>query len=239
MLSKNLLFAILIAFCSKMYAQSDSSRINYLGSFFIVPVEFPVIEKSTLNNSLSGFGYPECINPIASIGVGFQFFIDRWIMGFNYVNSSKESETQTSYLKVKYSSITLDMGYDLIKSHDFAFYPALGLKIGGLDYLYQHYLTHTTSFTNYFNSSLDYKEIYHSRANLDLGLGLSYYNLLLINFRAGYLMPLNNGSFSLRNKYYNHLSGSPPVNYRFYFSVAFGYGKVTTDKWEIKRRMQL
>jgi hypothetical protein len=236
-IKKSILAFIMVGICAGLYAQSDTSKISYLGAFFIVPVEFPIIDNTALNNELSGLGFPKCEHSAASIGMGLQLFMDRWVTSFSYVSGTKENEADYYSTKIDYYSLSFWLGYDLTKNLNHSVYPAVGLKICGLNYLYQDRLRDATSFSKYFNSVLEYREIDNSKINLDLGIGTSLYDLWFINVRAGFLVPLNNGIVSIANSNGTELFNSPAVNYKYYLTLAIGLGKPTTDKRKIKQTM--
>jgi hypothetical protein len=116
----------------------------------------------------------------------------------------------------------------LTKSQWYSVYPYVGFKGAGLNYLYREKASDTTSFGNYLKANLNYKEVTNSRAHLDLGLGLSHQWFYLINFRFGYLVPIEKVHWNINNNK-THLPSSPTINYNYYFTLTIGLGNIASE----------
>jgi hypothetical protein len=153
-------------------------------------------------------------------------------MSFN--KTTREEHEPTYRADIEYRSFSFNVGYDLTKSQWFSVYPYLGFKGSGLNYLYRERLTEEISMDDYLQTNLRYKEINNSRGHLDLGIGLSHQWFYLVNFRAGYLLPIEKISWSMNDSKTN-LTGAPPISYPFYFSLTVGIGGIMSDQ-DFRRR---
>lgn len=230
-----ILIFLLAGLANGLTAQSDTLKNDAFGMFMIFPIEFPIIDNQYINNELVGLGFPKCDYPAANIGIGLQYYMNRWIATFSFNKTTKTNDNDTYLTEVEYRSTALNIGYDLTKNHRYSIYPYVGFKGCSLNYLYRDKIANETSFNDYFNTTLDYKEITNSRANLDLGFGLSYQWFFLINFRTGYLFPLEKSSWNINNSQVR-LSSSPVLNYNYYFTLTIGLGTIVSDN-ELRRHI--
>jgi hypothetical protein len=193
-----------------------------------MPIEFPIIENNALNEQLNNFGFPSANYSIANIGIGLRIYLNRFITSVSFCKTTKNSEQTNHLTKVEYRSTSFNIGYDLLKTQWFSIYPYVGFKGCGLSYLYSEKLPDETSFDNYFRTDLKYKEITNSRAHFDLGIGFAHQWFYLINFRFGYLLPLEKVRWKINNNQVT-LSNSPTINYNYYFSLTIGVGGIYSD----------
>lgn len=232
------IFFIFSLFCSfnKTEAKNDSIKNNTFGAFIIVPFEFPVIDNDYLNHKLSSFGFPQADYPIASIGFGIQLYLKRWVVVLSFNKSTKKNEEELYITETEYRSTSINLGYDLIKDKRFSIYPYIGLKGCGINYLYEERLAGNNFFDDYFLTNLSYKEITNSRMHFDIGLGISHQWFYLINFRTGFLLPLEKSRINVNNNSLE-LSNSPKIDYQFYFTLTLGLGGIISDN-DIRQREQ-
>lgn len=228
MIQKFLFTFFLIGFASSILSQKDTLKNDAFGAFVIMPIEFPVIENQQINNELMGLGYPKCDYSPAIIGIGFQLYTDRLISTFSLNKTTKKNDNESYLTEVEYRSTSLNIGYDLTKNHRYSIYPFVGIKGYSLSYLYREKISSTSSFNDYFNTELEYKEITNSRTNIDLGIGFSYQWFFLVNFRAGYLLPVGETGWKINNT--DYLSGSPSLRHDFYFTLTVGLGNIFSDQ---------
>ncbi len=233
MTRKFLVLIFLFGFINQFFGQTDSLKNNVFGTFLIFPIEFPVIDNEQINNELTGLGYPKCDYSTANIGIGFQLYMNRWITTLSFNKTTKKKDQDSYLTEVEYRSTSFNLGYDLTKNHRYSIYPFVGFKGCGLNYLYREKISNTTSFNNYFNTALEYKEITNSRANLDLGFGFSFQWFFLVNFRTGYLLPLEEARWNINNNQ-DRLSNAPTLRYNYYFTLTIGFGNIAGDD-ELRR----
>ena len=236
MRKRNLIILLLslISFCNNLMAQKDTLKNNIGGFFLTMPIEFPVIDNNALNDQLSRFEFPPANYSVANIGIGLQLHFNQIIGSFSFCKTTKNNENNNYSTKIEYRSTSLNVGYDLLKSQWFSLYPYVGFKGCGLNYYYRDRLPDETSFDNYFKTDLKYKEITNSRGHLDLGVGFSHQWFYLINFRFGYLLPLEKIRWNMNNNQ-TTLSNSPTINYNYYFSLTIGFGSIVSDN-DLRRR---
>lgn len=229
-MKQKLFFAILlVGFSNLIQAQSDSLRNQVFGVFITAPIEFPIIDNREVNNELLELGYPKSNYPAANIGVGVQLYLNRFITALSFNKATKRDDKEDYLSEVEYRSLSFNLGYDLTKNHRYSIYPFAGFKAYELSYLHQEKPTSETSFDNYFNSELSYKEISYSRMNLDLGVGFSYQWFFLLSIKAGYLLPLEGAEWNILNTQSN-LGNSPSMSYNYYFAFTIGLGNIFSDK---------
>ena len=228
MIRKFLIFIFLIGFVNQISAQADTLENNVFGGFIIIPIEFPIIDNEGINNELTGLGYPKCEYSTANIGIGLQLYMNRWVTTLSFNKSTKKNNHGSYLTEVEYRSTSFNLGYDLTKNHRYSIYPFIGFKGSGLNYLYRGKISNETNFNDYFDTTLEYKEITNSRANLDLGFGFSYQWFFLVNFRTGYLIPLEEARWNINNNQ-DQLSNSPTLSYDYYFTLIIGLGNIASD----------
>jgi hypothetical protein len=224
----SLLFALTFGFFVTGAAQTDTTKNNVFGGFLILPIEFPVIDTRGLNQELERNGLPKASHAAANIGIGLQLYVNRFITTFSYNQTTKKNDRSSFMTAVEYRSTSFNFGYSLTKSQWYSIYPYVGFKGAGLNYLYREKAADTTSFGNYLQKDLKYKEITNSRAHLDLGIGLSHQWFYLLNFRFGYLLPLEKVRWNINNNK-TTLPNSPTVTYKYYFTLTLGLGNIASD----------
>jgi hypothetical protein len=233
---KKLLFILPLlyySFTSQAQNQPDTLSNKAFGFHFYLPVEFPIIDNSGFRDGLRNANLPDPRHPFASIGLGMQWYLNRSIANISFGLGGRKKEEDAYFSKMDYGSFAFSYGYDLTKSAFFSAYPYLGFKANSLSYEYQEKPPKNTGFDDYLQTDLKYKELYNSRAHLDLGFGLSYQTIALVNARFGYLLPIE------RSRWYIHddveLRNAPGANYRYYFSLNIGLGAIYRER-DIEQR---
>ncbi|MBK8442239.1 MAG: hypothetical protein IPL35_01990 [Sphingobacteriales bacterium] len=211
------------------YSQTDTTKNKVFGAFLIMPIEFPVIDTKEINQQLTANGFPPANYSTANIGIGFQLYTNRVITTFSFNKTTKKDDNDTSLTEVEYRSTSFNVGYALTKSQWFSIYPYLGFKGSGLNYLYREKVPNPTTLGKYLQTTLNYKEVTNSRAHLDLGIGISHQWFYLVNFRFGYLVPLEKSKWNIDNNQ-TTLTNSPNSNYSYYFTLTLGLGNIASDK---------
>ncbi|MEJ8756082.1 hypothetical protein WG947_03680 [Pontibacter sp. H259] len=212
-------------------AQSDTLKNDAFGTYIIMPIEFPVTDRTALNEKLNASGLPDAIHPAANAGIGIQAYANRFFFTVAFNKGTREREEDTYLTEVEYRSTSFNVGYSLTKSHMFSVYPYAGLKMSGLNYLYREKVPAEIPFEDYLEQDLKYLELNQSRAHLDLGLGISAQWFYLVNARAGYLVPFEKYKWTINNAD-TDLTGSPGMKYKSYFSLTFGLGSLFTNDME-------
>ncbi len=228
----SLVFALTFGLYVTVFAQTDTTKNYVLGAFLIAPIEFPVIDTKDLNQQLENSGFPKANHAKANIGIGFQLYMNRLITTFSFNKTTKKNDQSNFVTEVEYRSTSFNFGYSLTKSQWFSIYPYVGFKGVGLNYLYRE-AADTTSFGNYLQTPLKYREVTNSRAHLDLGIGLAHQWFYLINFRFGYLLPIEKLRWNINNNK-TTLPNSPKISYDYYFTLALGLGNIASDR-DVKR----
>lgn len=223
-----LIFIVLSGLRGSALAQADTTQNNVFGAFLIMPIEFPVIDTKGLNQQLIANDYPEAKHPTANVGFGLQVYANRFISTLSFNKTTKKNDHDSYLTEVEYRSTSLNVGYSLTKSQRFSAYPYIGFKGTGLNYLYREKVPNSTSFGNYLQTNLNHKEVTNSRAHLDLGFGFSHQWFYLLNFRVGYLAPIEKVKWNINN---NHtpLADSPAIRYNYYFTLTLGLGNIASD----------
>jgi hypothetical protein len=211
------------------YSQTDSTKNNVFGFYIIMPIEFPVIDTKEINQQLNANGLPSANYSTANIGIGFQLYSNRCITTFSFNKTTEKVDNNTYLTEVEYRSTSLNVGYSLTKSQWFSIYPFVGFKGSGLNYLYKQKEPNPSTLGNYLQTNLNYKEVTNSRAHLDLGIGLSHQWFYLVNFRLGYLVPLEKVRWKIANNQTN-LTNAPSINYNYYFTLSLGLGNIASDR---------
>lgn len=228
-----LLLLLCCIFSSQAQTQPDSLSNKAYGFHFYLPIEFPVIDNTGFRDGLRNTGLPDPRHPYASIGLGLQWYLNRSIAAMSIGLGGRKLEEDTYLSKMDYSSFSFSYGYDLTKSAFFSAYPYLGFKANSLSYQYREKPPKNTGFDDYLQTDLKYRELYNSRAHLDLGVGLSGQSFVLVNARFGYLLPIE------RSRWYIHddveLHNAPGANYRYYFSLNLGIGAIYRER-DIQQR---
>jgi hypothetical protein len=218
----------LVGVMNKANAQIDTTKNNIFGLFFIIPIEFPIIDTNGINEQLTGNGFPPANYPTVNVGFGLQFYANRFITTFSFNKWTKKHNNDNYLTEVEYRSTSLNVGYSLTKSKWFSVYPFVGFKGSGLNYLYREKVPNPTTLANYLQTNLNHKEITNSRAHLDLGIGISHQWFYLVNFRFGYLVPLEKVRWNI-NDNKTTLTNSPAINYNYYFTLTLGLGNIVSD----------
>ncbi|PKV75863.1 hypothetical protein [Pontibacter ramchanderi] len=229
--------AALVCFCSAYAAQGqvppDSLKNRAYGSYVFLPVEFPIIDNRGFENAVTEADLPGGKHPTATLGLGLQFYANRYISTIAFAIGSRKKEEETYLTEMDYNSFSFNFGYDLTKNHRYALYPYLGYKGNGLNYLYREKIAKSTDMEEYLETDLRYKELHHSRAHLDLGFSFARQAFYLINARVGYLVPLEKSRWTINEDL--HLSAAPGTRYKFYFSLNIGLGTIFSED-EMRRR---
>lgn len=219
----------LLGFIGENMAQTDTTKNNVYGGFLIMPIEFPIIEIKDINQQLKVNGFPSATYPTGNIGIGFQLYGNRFITTFSFNKTTRKDDNDTYITEVEYRSTSLNVGYSLTKSKWISVYPYVGFKGSGLNYLYREKVNNPTTFGNYLQTTLNHKEVTNSRAHLDLGIGISHQWYYLINFRFGYLVPIEKVRWNIDNNK-TTLTNSPSINYNYYFILTIGLGNIASAK---------
>ena len=222
-----------IIFCvlgtiEKTIAQVDTTKNKELvGIFFFMPIEFPIIDNSSINKQLTSAGYPSIDYPKANFGAGWQWYYKCSMINISYNLSTKERKFDSYLAEVAYTAISLNYGYDLIKnSEKFLLYPYLGFKFNAINYRYLETIPDETNMEDYLQTDLKYKDIHNSRTHLDLGIGTSYahrWSGTVIGCRFGYLLPIQRFHWNV-NDNNTELINSPKLSYGYYFTLILGMG---------------
>ncbi|HRP90209.1 MAG TPA: hypothetical protein PKX92_09225 [Edaphocola sp.] len=208
--------------------QTDKTKNNVFGGFLTIPIEFPVIDIKDINQQLTSNGFPPSNYSTANIGIGFQLYTNRIITTISFNKTTKKENNDLFLSEVEYRSTSFNVGYTLTKSKSFSVYPYVGFKGSGLNYLYREKKPNPTTLGNYLQTNLNYKEVTNSRAHLDLGIGISHQWFYLVNFRFGYLVPLEKARWNIDNNK-TTLANSPNINYNYYFTFTLGLGNIASD----------
>jgi hypothetical protein len=238
-MKKLTLLLSLLCYASAARAQSqvDTLKNQAYGTFFFMPIEFPIIDNKGFENTLTTAGLPAARYPTASVGFGFQFYANRLIGTLSFVKTTAKKDESTYLTEMEYRSSSFNFGYDLTKSHRYSIYPYLGFKGNGLNYLYREKLEEAASLEDYLHTDLNYKEISNSIAHLDLGFGLSTQWMYLVNARVGYLVPLEKSRWTINNGV--NLPHAPGAQYKFYFSLNIGLGGIYSNEEARRRNPQM
>ena len=220
---------LLVGTSSLLQAQSDTLKNEVFGVFITAPIEFPIIDNREVNNELSELGYPKSNYAAANIGIGIQLHMNRFITALSFNKGTKRDDKESYLSEVEYRSLSFNLGFDLTKNYRYSIYPFAGIKAYEFSYLHQEKITSESSFENYFNTDLAYKEMSYSRMNLDLGIGFSYQWFFLLSIKAGYLLPLEGAEWNILNTQIN-LSNSPSMSYNYYFAFTIGLGNILSNK---------
>jgi hypothetical protein len=212
---------------SEITAQVDTLKNYTLGMFITMPIEFPVIDNSFINESLAGAGFPALKYPAANIGIGLQYHLNRFILTFSYNKTTQGKDYDRFLTEVEYRSTSINFGYDFIKKISWSLYPYVGFKGCGVNYLYREKISDEISMNDYLKMDLTYKEFTNSRAHLDIGTGISFQWFFLINCRFGYLLPLERIRWEMNNSQ-TKLINAPKINYNYYFTITLGIGGIAT-----------
>jgi hypothetical protein len=120
---------LFLTFFNLLDAQTDSTKYRVKGGFTFVPVEFPVISTDEFNKRIIDAGMPGARYSVASAGIGIQFFYNRFIYTFFNVFPKNMENIYDNYLaRTKYSSVSFNIGYSLLKNYRFSLYPYIGTK---------------------------------------------------------------------------------------------------------------
>ncbi|MDO6388564.1 hypothetical protein Q4E40_00405 [Pontibacter sp. BT731] len=229
----SLLALLCLTTAASAQSQPDSLKNRAFGSYIFVPVESPIIENKGFENAVAAAGLPEAKHPTATLGLGFQFYVNRGISTISFAIGTRKKDESAYLMEMEYRSFSFNFGYDLTKGHRYALYPYLGFKGNGLNYLYREKLEETMDLEDYLETDLQYREIHNSRAHLDLGFGFAKQSFYLVNVRVGYMVPLEKSRWTINDDL--HLNTAPGTRYRFYFSLNIGFGAIFTED-DVRRR---
>lgn len=224
-----LIFVFFFIISIGTFAQNDSLRNDVAGMYLTLPIDFPSIDNSTINNELNLQGFPSVDYSKANYGIGLQVYVNRWLINFAFNKKTRKTNNDFYALEVEYRSTTLNVGYDVIKTYWISLYPYAGFKGSGLNYLYRSNVENPATFQSYFQTTLEYKEITNSRMNFDLGLGFSVNSFLLFNVRGGYLLPLEKSRWKINNNK-DEIENSPTLKYNYYINITLGIGSIISDE---------
>jgi hypothetical protein len=219
----------LLRLCTNATGQTKANKPYIFGAFTIVPIEFPIIDTKDINQQLVANGLPAAKYSAANIGIGLQFYSNRMITTLSFNKTTKKENHDTYLTEVEYRSTSFNVGYSLTSSRTFSVYPYVGFKGAGLNYLYREKTPNSTTLGNYLQTNLNYKEITNSRAHLDLGFGIAHQDFYLINFRIGYLLPLEKSKWKINNNQ-TSLTNTKPLSCQYYFTLTLGLGGLSNDK---------
>lgn len=199
----------------------DTTKNEVFGLYYFFSLEKPIIDNSEANTLLRAKKMPEAIYPTLAIGMGIEWQINKSIVTIGYNGTRKTQKSDTATTRVSYRSFSINFGYDVIKSPYVSLYPYAGIKSGVTKYLFRENGTDTSSFSNYFNQTMDYKDINSQRLHFDLGMGVSIQSWWLMNLRGGILLPLGRENWYI-NK--TKLPGAPQTRYIGYITLNIGFG---------------
>jgi hypothetical protein len=220
------------AHCAVTAQTKTDTTENYIfGYFLTMPVDIPFIDNTGLNEALVKNGFPAAKHYRANTGIGLQFYADRGIVSLSWNKSTKSTSSDLYRTDVEYSAFSFSAGYNILpqKSMWFSLYPYIGFKGYNYNYLYREQVSAEKPFDDYFQTNLGYREITHSRAHLDLGVGFSHHWFYLINFRAGYLIPLEKSRWKINSNEIT-LSNAPNLTYNYYITLTVGFGTIADSK---------
>lgn len=232
-----ILFTLSLVQFVTVFAQTDTTKNRVFGTFLIMPIEFPTIDIKGINRELTTYGFPSANYSTANIGIGLQLYTNRFITTFSFNKTTKKNDNDHYFTEVEYRSTSFNVGYSLTKSQWFSVYPFVGFKGAGLNYLYRDKVPNPTTIGNYLQTNLNHKEITNSRGHLDLGIGISHQWFYLINFRFGYLVPIEKVRWNIDNNQ-TPLTNSPTINYRYYFTLTLGLGNIASDQ-DLRRHQEI
>ncbi len=214
--------------------QSDTTKNSVIGAFVIMPIEFPDIDSKGINDQLAGAGLPSASHSTANVGIGLQLYTNRFITRFSFNKNTRRSGSTGYRTEVEYRSTSFNVGYSLTKSKWLSVFPFVGFKGSALSYLHREQAPDPIPMEDYLQTQLRHLNVTNSRAHLDLGLGISYQWFYLIDFRFGYLLPLEKVRWKVDNAQ-TLLADTPAISYNFYFSLAIGLGNIVNDA-DLRRR---
>lgn len=219
----------LLFFTYALMGQTDTSDTDVFGGFFIMPIEVPFISSDAFDQQLLDNGFPRLNIPRVAFGGGFMFYTNRLITSFSFNRKTVEKEEDGFLTEVEYRSTSISFGYDLTKNYKRHFYPFVGFKGYGLNYIYKEKIPDGTSFQNFLVIPNSFKELNYTRANLDLGFGMAFQKIFYFNIKGGYLLPLQKPKWTVNNTQ-DALSNSPALDYPFYFTFTVGLGGVEKEE---------
>jgi hypothetical protein len=220
-------------------AQKDTAKDFTMGLYYTLPLEFPHIDYSELNEALASAGYPAAKRAAIIVGLGAQWHVNRSILSITYNQTSRSPEIDTADVTTRYRSFAFSYGYDLIRHVHYSLYPYIGLKLSSTNYLFNGKVPDSiyTTFGQYLQTNLDHKQINNQVPHLDLGLGISYNWFFMVNARAGFLVPLDDATWQM-NGGKVRLEESPGIRYQYYISLTLGLGTIYSEREMPQRNLR-
>ena len=188
-------------------------------------LEFNFIDNSDVNKILTSVELPIINKWLPNYGFTFQLYFNRIMPTIGYGSATNILNNNT--LHIRYTSFTINLGYDLLNSHRYWLYPYIGYKYCKTNYLYNQKNENET-FEDYLTTNLISKELSNSRSHIDIGLGTSIQKILGANLRVGYLVPIEKVYWKTNNNM-TKLKEVPNFKYKFYFIIAISIGETTKD----------
>ncbi len=230
---KTCLLLVLFLFSQLGFTQSKEvkkkNKAHYVGAYLFMPIEHPFIDASETNAMLQELGFPALDIPSVSLGVGIQEELYRAIFRFSYVWNNEDSESSLYLQEQSYRALNINIGYDFIPRKNVSLYPYIGYKYNRIEYSLKQKPLSGNSFQNYFEESLDSKEIMRTTNNLDLGIGFSVQGYLLMDIRFGYLLTFSSPKWKVSDSNFK-LSENPELDYPYYLTISFGLGAIQEIK---------
>jgi len=233
---KKIICVVIILICVSGFCfaenENQQSKKEIFGTYFTIPIEFTKIDPNGINNALSAAELPTLDNWMNNWGIASLTYLDGIILNFafNYWGTNRYNDNT---LEIDYNSFSVNIGYDLLHTVRYWLYPYAGYKNCEIRYKYGEKFDGTIE--DYLTTNIRTKEIGNSRSHLDIGIGastqLGQYGTniqalsILINLRAGLLIPIQSSKLGGNNGLYE-LKETPKLNYKYYFIITFGWGNV-------------
>lgn len=225
---KFILIIIVFTITHIQLLSSDVNSDGIFGYFGMFPsFEFTYIDNSNINKVLNSAELPTTNNLLVNFGFAYQMYFNQIIPTIAYNTSTTISNHST--LHTEYTSFSINLGYDLLHTHRYWLYPYIGYKNCKINYQYNQKFEGET-MEDFLSANLISKELTNSRSHIDIGIGASIQKLVMLNLRAGYLIPIEKVYWKTNNSLYE-FKEAPKLNYKFYFIIAIGLGETTKDTW--------
>jgi hypothetical protein len=217
--------------------EPESKKSGSTGLFITVPFEFPIINNGAFNNALAVMGLPDSRVPIISAGLAVEGRLNDIVFSAGYTSGNRKPKFTSLEQINTYTQANINIGYDILESPYRSLYPYLGVKICAFKYEHNVKFPNTSSpsYFQYFTTSLDHKELEHSKIMLDLGIGYSLQRTYYVGLRGGGLIGLSRDHWAINNSTVP-LNGGPSLNYTAYITLSLGVGFVERDTEKKKKR---